>query len=450
MQTKSPLKNQRGVAILLALFTFVLVSALAMELLEETQVEYISASQSMHQLKSYYAAKSGVELSLLRVLMYKKARHLAGSSLGPNASLLDKIWQFPFIWPPQLPEQATIVDQQLLNDTLEETLLSTPFATTIAAEGSKIDINALGSKSKILAENSKTLLLQLFQNKMDSDESFGRRYRGFNFEELLNHIADWVDEDSESRVGGGESNHYRGNISDGTNNLPPNQPFKTMEELHMVEGMTDDLFEFLVPHITIYGIAGINVNQADKNILMSIDPGITSEVADEIIKRRNDPEEEGPFAKLEDFISFLEGKGLTLDQEKLKKEGIPLLFEESLNFRITSTATVGNTSREIVAVVYDFDRVKERLKDVLSKEKEDENNKDTSSDDNNNNDNANKCEDKEGEEKYECLCQDEADDEERQDCIEEERKKDEDGDNEDSKKKKAPQGRPNVVYWFER
>lgn len=446
-KTIKPLKNQRGVAILLALFTFVLVSAVAMELLEETQVEYISASQSINQIQSYYAAKSGVELSLLRILMYKKARFLAGDNLGPQAAMLDKIWQFPLIWPPQLPDHATIVDKELLKSTLTESLIKAPFATQISVEGSKIDLNALGSKSKILADNSRNLILELFRNKMEADEQFRTRYRSFDFERLVNNITDWVDEDNESKNGGDEKGYYSKIDSD---EIPPNQPFKTTDEIHMVAEMTDDLFDVLSKSVTIYGIAGINVNQADKEILRAIDPGIDERIADEIIARRNDPEKGGPFAKLEDFTSFLQSQGLTLDQEKLKKEGIPLVFGESLNFRVTSTAAVGQTRREIVAIVYDFDRVKERLSEIL---KEDEENTSGENEDGKDDSESEECKDKEGDEKYECLCKNETGDD-KDDCIASQKQKDqkkssEQNGDEEGKKKEPPKGRPNVVFWFE-
>lgn len=446
-KAKLPHKNQKGVAILLAIFTFVFVTAIAMELLENTQVEYITSAQSMNRLQAYYGAKAGAEISLLRVLMYQKARHLAGKSLGSNAHVLEKIWQFPLIWPPQALPNATIVDKELLKAVIDDSLLTTPFATSISSEGAKIDINALGSDIKVLADNSRKLVQKVFDDKLESDENFRERYNNFDFEKLLNHIADWVDEDSESKVGGDESNYYDSQGLD--DEIPPNQAFKTMDELHQVEGMTDEIFELLAPHITIYGIAGINVNQASKEILMSLGLGIDDKMADEVIARRDDPEKGGPFTKLEDFVGFLEGLGLTLDQKKLEEENIPLLFDKTLNFRIVSTAQAGQTSREIVAIVYDFDRVKERVADLKKKQDAKGNDEDDNgSGDSQDESLAEKCKDKKDDEKYDCLCQNSANDE-KQSCIDRERKKDQEAEKEKKKKNKPPQGRPNVVYWFE-
>ena len=62
------LLNNRGVALLIAIFSLALMILVAMEVSYETNVEYVVASQKVNRLKAYYAAKAGVELSLLRVL----------------------------------------------------------------------------------------------------------------------------------------------------------------------------------------------------------------------------------------------------------------------------------------------------------------------------------------------------------------------------------------------
>lgn len=441
------LNNQRGVALLIAIFTFVLVAALSMELLEDTQVDYISANQSIHRLRSYYTAKSGVEMSLLRILIYQKAVHLAGEALGTNASILDQLWSFPFVWPPVLPPEASGVDESLLNSAIEDSLIDGAIATQIVSEGSKLDINDLASPSKTLAKNTKEQILRIFSQRTDGDDAFADLYRGFNFEELVNHMTDWIDEDSESLNGGAEKSYYRDITSD---SIPPNKPFKTLEELHMVEGMTDEIFAVLAPQITVYGVAGIQVNTAKKEILMSIDAGITEEIADKIIERRNDPDQGGPFPDLKTFLAFLDSLGLTLDQENVEKERVPLIFDKHINFRITSTGVVGKTTREIVAIVYDFDRVKERVAAQIKKDDDSGGNENGNSTDPARQALEEKCKGKVGEERFECLCQNAEEGQARENCINNEKQK-AGGNNNDSNKKKSapPTGRPNVVFWFE-
>ena len=95
------------------------------------------------------------------------------------------------------------------------------------------------------------------------------------------------------------------------------------------------------------------------------------EMAEKVIERRNDQQKGGPFRDAEDFYSFLESVGLRTNT--LKEKNFPFIFDRVLNFRITSIGNSSNVARKIVAVAYDFDQVKDQLKDQLSKEKQSSN-----------------------------------------------------------------------------
>ncbi|MCB0411551.1 MAG: hypothetical protein KDD22_03445, partial [Bdellovibrionales bacterium] len=96
-----PLKNNRGMALLMALMAVMLMTFIAMEVSYDTNVEYLIASQQVNRLKAYYAARAGVEISLLRIVIYKQIMATWGPSLGENKTLLDPVWSMPFMWPPQ-------------------------------------------------------------------------------------------------------------------------------------------------------------------------------------------------------------------------------------------------------------------------------------------------------------------------------------------------------------
>ena len=82
-----------------------------------------------------------------------------------------------------------------------------------------------------------------------------------------------------------------------------------------------------------------------------MDASITSKVADEIIKRREEANAGGPFKDPNDFWSFVSSQGVRIDSNKQKM--IPILTDTVYNFRITSTGSYKNTTSEIVAVVFD-------------------------------------------------------------------------------------------------
>jgi hypothetical protein len=67
----------------------------------------------------------------------------------------------------------------------------------------------LGSPSKSLRNKTKQqLLLRLQARVLNQQDTFAERYANFNFEELINNIADWIDDDQESLNGGGEQGYY--------------------------------------------------------------------------------------------------------------------------------------------------------------------------------------------------------------------------------------------------
>ncbi len=362
----SLIKNERGVALIMAVFAMVLVVVIATEVAYETQVEYVSSSQELARVKAYYAAKSGVELSLYRILLYKKAMAQFGAQLKGNESLLDPIWQFPFSWPPIGLEELGAVDKDLAQTIIKESTMDAQYVVTIEGEGGKIDINDLSSENKTLASGIRAQILHIFENEIENNKEFKEKYDNFNFDKLINNIQDWVDEDKVSLNGGGdESSKYEQPEEAKGYSFPPNTAFKTVAELHMVLDMEDELYDLLKDKITVYGTKGINVNYAPEAVLSAIDPQIKDEALDWIVKRRSDPKLGGPFKSEEDFFSFLETKGVRT--ENIKKAKLPLLFDTEYNFRIVSAGMYGNIRRQITAITYDVDSLTTPYVEMLDK-----------------------------------------------------------------------------------
>lgn len=355
--------NERGVAIMIAIFAIMLMTFIAVEISYETSVEYVVTNSDYHKVRAYYAAKSGVELGLLRIQLFKNVMSQFGDNLKSQTELVNKIWNFPFQWPPLVPKDLSMANVDSINESIADSLMNAAYDVRIESEGSKIDINDLDSKSKILKDSTRKLLTQLIQNKVDNDRDWADAHRDLEIEDLLNDITDWIDEDDKGLNGGDEAGNYSdGNLK--SDFIPPNRPFKTFQELHMVNGMTDDIFNLLLPHITVYGSKGISVNLARKEVLMSIHPTFTEEIVDEIITRIQNPDE-GPFGNYEEFKSFL---GNRVNWKEIEEVGIPLYFGSEYNFRITSIGSYSKSRSEIIAIVYDFDKVRDSLKEFIEKE----------------------------------------------------------------------------------
>jgi general secretion pathway protein K len=359
------LKRESGAALMMAIFCVTMLMVIATEIMYETNVELAVSSQSVNQVKAHYSAISAVEISLLRIFIYRKASAMIPAN-SPMKSMLDPIWQVPFTWPPIVPDGTSRVNKDEISESVKASSMQGTYLATIEAESAKLDINDLGSPLKGIVDSTRIRLKELFKSKIENDEAFDKKYRNYDFDTLIGNIKDYVDEDKNGEDGGQESSKYSGmgESTSGISTYPPNQPFKTIDELHMVAGMTDEFFDVLRPNISIYGSKGINVNYCGKDMFRSLDPvQFNDERVGKIMERRSDPNLGGPYKDAKDFLGFVQGLGINDSWyfDDKKKEKIVLLFDSEYNFRIRATGTSGKVQKDITAIVYDFDRVKDQF-----------------------------------------------------------------------------------------
>jgi general secretion pathway protein K len=369
-KTNQSVRREAGAALMMAIFCVTMLMVIATEIMYETNVELAVSSQSVNQVKAHYSAIAAVEISLLRIFIYRKASSMIPAN-SPLKSMLDPIWQVPFTWPPIVPEGTSRVNKDEIKESVKASAMQGSYLATIEAESAKLDINDLASPLKGIVDNTKTRIKDLFKAKIESDEAFDKKYRNYDFDTLIGNIKDYVDEDKNGEDGGQEGSKYTGmgENTSGVSSYPPNQPFKTIEEIHMVAGMTDEFFDVLKPNITIYGSKGINVNYCGKDIFRAMDPvQFTDEKVGKIMERRSDPNLGGPYKDDKDFLGFVQGLGIRDEwyYDDQKKPKILLLYDSEYNFRIRATGTSGKVQKDITAIVYDFDRVKTRLSEVIA------------------------------------------------------------------------------------
>jgi general secretion pathway protein K len=83
---------------------------------------------------------------------------------------------------------------------------------------------------------------------------------------LENAILDWRDEDENTRPFGAEKAEYH---AAKLHYAPRNKPFRSLEELQMVQGMTADVFEWMKSRFTVYaaGQTEVDFNLASRDVL---------------------------------------------------------------------------------------------------------------------------------------------------------------------------------------
>jgi general secretion pathway protein K len=359
-KTISMLKDDSGAALMIAIFAITMLMIIATEIMYETSVEYVVSTQTINQVKAHYAAKAGVQISLLRLFIYKKVMSVGGD-MAKQLSMLDMIWKLPFAWPPMTPDGTSRADKEAIKDVVKNSKMGAQYLATIESEGSKIDLTTLASDKEQLFKPTMEQLEQIFTDRMENDQEFARKHSGEDFHKIIANIKDWVDPDEKDERGTDESALYT-NLGDGGKGWPPNQPFKTFDELHMVAGMTDEYFKMIAPRVTIFGAKAINIKYASRDVIKSLFK-LTEEQAGKVMEER-DKEGSTSFKDSSTFYQFLQSLGVRTEAFKDKdgKDTLNLLFEPEFNFKIKSVGISGKVQREITAIVYDMDQVAAQLK----------------------------------------------------------------------------------------
>jgi general secretion pathway protein K len=363
-KTIEMLKNESGAALMMAIFTVTTLMVIATEIMYETSVEYVVSSQVVNQLKAHYAAKAGVQISLLRLHIYRKVVAAMGEDMVKQMPMVDMIWKAPFAWPPILPEGASRTDREEVKAKVKISTMTAQYMATMESEGNKIDLTNLGSESEQLRNVTMKELESIFAKRMQDDEDFAQKHSGEDFHKFVNNIKDWVDADEKNDLGGDERSLYQG-FGDSSRFLPPNRPFMTFEELHLVAGMTDEYFKMLLPKITIFGTKAINIKYASKDLIKSLF-NLNDEQIGRLLEER-DKKDTTIFKDEQTFYQFLQGLGVRIEQfkDKENKPTIHISFGSEFNFRIKSVGSSGKVQREITAIVYDYDQVLAQLRKLM-------------------------------------------------------------------------------------
>ncbi len=97
-------------------------------------------------------------------------------------------------------------------------------------------------------------------------------------------IMDWIDVDDLPRIAGAEREQY---MRDDRLVLPTNGPFREVDDLIHVPGITDEILAAVKPYLTTYGTATrVNLNTAPEAVLRAL-PGMTDVTIANILAMRS-------------------------------------------------------------------------------------------------------------------------------------------------------------------
>lgn len=153
-------------------------------------------------------------------------------------------------------------------------------------------------------------------------------------------LIDWVDPDDQTvSAYGAEDGQY---LMADPGFRAANQPFVSVTELRLIEGMTEEAYRALRPHVTALPVTGtgINVNTATAPVLRSLHAELTQAQAESILEKR----QEERFENIQDFLALPEFSGLGL-----KATGLGL---QTRFFEVVSRITYDDRVANLVSTVF--------------------------------------------------------------------------------------------------
>ncbi|MDO8461736.1 MAG: type II secretion system protein GspK [Deltaproteobacteria bacterium] len=297
-------KDQKGIALMLALGTVMVLTTLAIEFAYNSHVSYSMALNERDRLRAYYLARSALQLAKLEMGMEKEIRGKFASQLQQAGVPSQPICQqFPFSTAilrglvateeggPALPgrpgegegqekkepektpeeEKKGEVDLSFLREEQAKDFLDFEgdFSVHCEAEESKLNLNFFRTAGSDPYEEQKQTLETLFLEKRFEPVFEKKREQ---IKKVVQNIADWVDRNDRINEAPGIEGGYEDSLYVGSEYTykVKNGKMASLAELLLVSGVGDDLFNLAGPSLTVYGGNKINICIADDAIIKAV------------------------------------------------------------------------------------------------------------------------------------------------------------------------------------
>ena len=389
-------KDRSGIALLVVIAALMFMVTLVTDIDFGTRVRFVASAHTRDASQSYWIANSGVSVMRL-VLMGNKqmGKYLTSkgnseictmvSTMGmscndPLLSFLPFVntglMRMMFAGNGSLDEEEVeqyASDGQLSEEVSEESRESGgrfgdknfldfdgDFSASAEGEDCKINISGLSKHKEPLQDDP---VYKMLESLMAGEENeTWLRERDLTALELVGNLADWVDADSTVSSGNGsyEDNFYNRLESP---YLSKNAAFDSKDEIRLVEGWQDEVFERWADKLTIYGSKKINISCTDTEVvkmMLRAYGGLTNdaEVDSAVSKLAQWKTDGNVIMSCPDFKRALsEYGGITLtadfDTNCTSKNTV---------YTVTSTGSVGDVLVTITAVVDQTDSDAGRVK----------------------------------------------------------------------------------------
>ena len=377
---KKPASERKGSALLMVLVITVVLSALAADLSNHSQVNLRAAANARDELQAYFHARSAIELELF-VLRFQ---NLVKGSLGQ------------FLPIPLFELSGVLVSSDTMKGILDRDpeaptdeakkdswALGKPFGDfegsfwieEVVDESRKIHINnEIGQGSRNLTHQ---LLFAMF-----ADEKYDKVFETMgesrdpirNRAEIIAAISDWVDGDNNASDvvvgtqtfhGGGAEDAKYDNLPYNARYRPKDGKFHSLAELRMIPYVNDAFMRLFSKHFTVWGDnKGISMRTASNEMTAAVIAHLVGrpllpsdrDKLNQFFQERELLKATGANIDENAFTALLTAAGFRVEQERLTQliqQNAIYFTDVTTDYRITAIGRVNNASAKITLVWHD-------------------------------------------------------------------------------------------------
>lgn len=271
-EKKDILPDNRGVALIVVLTGITILAAFSSEFVYRSRIDITMASNVEKQVQAYFHARSAMEIARLVITSQKFVDQVASAFGGAAKSL--ELWRFAckFV---EIFNTSSInflgIEFMNLKGTEGIGVSKGGFSCEVIPEDSKINIANVSTVADRKMLFSK--LYPLLRGVVDPEAKTGDDRKAA---ELILNIMDWSDPDDERSDIDSNGNFIQASGAGENVNYSRwgyrarNAKMDSVQEVRLVDGMTDELFCRFGDMLTVYNTEKLNVNEADLQLLKAL------------------------------------------------------------------------------------------------------------------------------------------------------------------------------------
>lgn len=275
-------RDRRGLALLFSLAVIAFLTVSVLEFAYQSRVQIYLAANARDDLKAHYLAKSAMNLGVLLLnFQYELEKDALVGRFMRNSNFQLYPLVNLFLSPFNSGSLSTPVGGLDLKDSGATGfgIANGNFEVSIEPEEGKLNLNSFAGGN--VRQNKVTwLCLLMFGEQHDDifDSELGQQGDRIEREQLISNIVDWVDDDEvgtqlndlcvlEGDGSGSEDTPYSRADADYE---VKNAKFTSIEELRLVAGVNDQVFERFANSFTVYPVQKVNLNLANFLVIQSL------------------------------------------------------------------------------------------------------------------------------------------------------------------------------------